>query len=350
MPSRKETLIRIPRFDPRALIIPCAVTAVLVATLWLAGLPAMSATADTLRVSYTPFRSTAALFMGEREGYFAAERIKLTWVPFVSGQQFVPVLVQGQLDVGAAGASAGFFNAVSAGQKIRIVAGMGYGAGPGSLGSLVVRRGLAGIVKSAADLRGRRVATNGIGTLGHYFLAKTLASGGLTTDDVTMVIMPFSASVAALQSGAIDAANLSAPLDAEAVDSGVGFILVDVATVIPGEPASFLFFGSTLLEQNRALGLRFMTAYLRGVARYNEGPTPSNIAALADFLKIPPAMARKGGWAYVYVDGFVDVVKLRRYQDWLFEIGMINVRNPIVTVVDAALVGQARAVLGLGGR
>jgi NitT/TauT family transport system substrate-binding protein len=305
---------------------------------------------ETVRVSFAPLQSNSALFIADREGEFAAERIRVNWTPFAGSVQFTPVLAQGQLDVGAGTISAAFFNAVAAGLRLRVVADKGHVAGRGSVGSLVVRRDLSRSVRTAADLRGRRIAINATGALGHYLVAQLLKRGGLTEDQVTLVTIPTTAAVAALQGGGIDMAVLPAPLDARAVDLGVGVRLFDFADIIPGEPTAFLFMGPTLLEANRALGVRFLTAYLRALRRYNEGPTARNIATVASHTGIETEVIRRGGWIGIHADGAVDVNRLRRYQDWLYEIGLVGVRNPVSTVVEVALLEQARQAAGVSSR
>jgi NitT/TauT family transport system substrate-binding protein len=313
--------------------------------------PASAApSADTVRVAFQPIQSHGGLFIAERDGYFAAERIKIEWVQIQTGGRFVPLLAGGHLDVGAGAVSAAFFTAVAADQRVRVVADKGHINGRGTLGSIVVRRDLAGAIRTPADLRDRRVSISGLGGLGHYVLGRALSLHRVPLNGVSMVVMPNQAMVPALQSGGIDAAVLPVPFDGVAVDNGIGVRILDLADLLPGEPTAFLFYGSTLLDRNRALGLRFMTAYLRALRQYNDGPTPRNVAIVADYTKVDAATIRAGGWIGIHADGFVDAARLRRYQDWLFEIELISVRNPLPRVVDPSFVEQARAALGLPGR
>ena len=166
-------------------------------------------------------------------------------------------------------------------------------------------------------------------------------------DQVTL--LPFSAptALAALQQGSVDAALLPIPFNTQAVELGIGVKVIDTADIVPGEPQAFIIYGPTLLEQNPALGRRFMVAYLRGVQRYNEGATARNVAIIAKYIKIEPAIVQKGGWVDIHRDGFIDAAKIRRYQDWLFDIGLVNIRNPISTVVDTSFLEQALAALGI---
>lgn len=305
---------------------------------------------DTVRVTFQPFAINGGLFIADREGFFERQRIKVNWVPFNTLDQTIPVLIQGQLDV-TYGLSPAFFNAVARGEPIRIVADKGHVAGRGNLASLFIRKDLASSVRSVADLKGRKIGLPGnFGGLAHFFMAKVLTSAGLTFNQVTPVFLPSAAVLAALQGGSVDAAWLGIPLDAQALQSGIGFKLVDVADVVPGEHVSFLIYGRNLLGEKRDLGVRFMVAYLEGVKRYSEGPTPRNVAIIAEYTKTEADVIRRSGWAPIYVDGFVDVDKARRYQDWLYEMELIGVRNPMSAVVDGYFAEQARGILGMAAR
>lgn len=311
--------------------------------------PAAGAVPDVVRVTFQPFQSNGALFIADREGYFGAEGIQIRWVPLTS-VEMIPVLTQGQLDVGAGALSAAFFNVVAAGQKVRLVADKGHASGRGTVGSLVIRKSLAETVRSIEHLRNRKVAVSGAGSLSHYVLARALAGAGLPLDAVTVLFMPLPDAVAALQGGSIDAALLPVPLDTQAVEAGTAVKFLDMAELVPGEPTAFLIYGPTFLEQHRNLGTRFTVAYLRGVRRYNEGPTPRNVTTVAEYTKIDVAVLRKSDWIGIHLDGFIEMGKLRRYQDWLYEIGLIGVRSPMSAVVDPSFAEAARTTLGLPGR
>ena len=313
-------------------------------------IPTAGAPMEEVRVSFQPFQSNAGLFVAEHDGYFAAQGMRVRWVPLTGSAQILSVLLQGEIDVGATTVSPAFFNAVARGGRLRIVADKGHVAGKGSVGSVVVRRDLAGRFRTVADLKGRKIAVQTIGGLSHYVLAKALIAAGLSLDDVTLVTIPAAASVAALQGGAVDAAVLPVPLDTQAEEVGVGVKMLDFADLIPGEPTAFLFYGPSLLERRPAVGVRFLIAYLRALRRYNEGPTPRNVAIVAQYTKIDAPTIQKGGWIGIHPDARVDVAKLRRFQDWQFDIGLISVRSPVTILVDVSVLEQAWAQLGLQGR
>jgi NitT/TauT family transport system substrate-binding protein len=300
-----------------------------------------------VRVAFTPLQAWAPLFIGEAEGFFAREGIKVEWVTFAGGADTVAVLIQGQLDVGAGSASAGFFNAVAQGARVRIVADKGH-VEPGFRAvALVARKDLkAGAVPTIADLKGRKVALNTLGAIAHYVLARSLARAGLGATDVEIVRMPFPAMVGALQTGAVDAAVLSEPFVTQALESGAGTMLMPAGDVVPDEPVAFLFYGPTLLDRSPDVGRRFMVAYLRALRQYTQGPTARNVRIVALQTKIEPELIRKGGWFPMYADGHVNINAIRRFQDWLYDQRFITVRMPVSALVDPTFLSAAAELLG----
>jgi ABC-type nitrate/sulfonate/bicarbonate transport system substrate-binding protein len=311
----------------------------------LAGTPGAGVGAPgpvTVKVAFTPLQSWGPLFIAEQEGFFAREGIKIEWVTFAGGTDTVAVLIQGSLDVGAGAASAGFMNAVARRERIRIVADKGH-VGPGFKEiSVVVRKGLrpAGAA-TVADLRGRKIGINTTGSIIHYVLAKTLARGGMSLNQVETVRLPFPAIVTALQQGAVDAAVLAEPFVTLSVQTGAAEVLLPAGQVVPDEPVAFIFYGPNLLDRSPDVGRRFMLAYLHGLREYVKGPTEKNVRIIAEATKVPLDVIRKGGWFPIAVDGRVNINAIRRFQDWLYEQDFIGVRNPASTLVDLSFLDYA---------
>lgn len=303
--------------------------------------------AVTVRVAFRPLQTWASLFIAEKEGLFARQGIRIEWVPQSGGGRAMVTLISGEIQVGPEAASAAFFNAVARGERVRIVADKGYIA-PGSsiFSSLVVRKDLAGsAVKTIADLRGRRIAINAMGSTSHYILSKILALGGLRIEDVDLHRMPTEAAVAAMAGRAVDAVMIPEPWVTQLKEQGLGVLLKASGDVVPNEQVAFLFYGPDFLQRDRGLGERFMLAYVEGLRQYAKGPTARNVAIVAESTQVSADVIRKGGWIGMFPDGHIEIDRLRRFQDWLYEIGMIEVRSPIPAVIDTSFLEHANAAL-----
>jgi NitT/TauT family transport system substrate-binding protein len=113
------------------------------------------AATDAVIVSLGGTISDAPLFIAAEKGFYKEFGIEPQSIEMFSGAQMVPSLGTGQLEVGAGAPSAGLYNAVANGIKVRIVADKGstppgYGYAP-----ILVRKALvdAGKVKSFGDFR-----------------------------------------------------------------------------------------------------------------------------------------------------------------------------------------------------
>ena len=93
------------------LVLSCAV---------LAG--ADMAAAQAITVGATSSTSDAPIYIAEKKGYFAAEGLDVKVSNFRSAADMVAPLGAGQIEAGAGSASAGLYNAVARGIRIRIVA------------------------------------------------------------------------------------------------------------------------------------------------------------------------------------------------------------------------------------
>jgi len=194
-----------------------------------AGTPAgTTGSLKTVNVGTVPLALFAPLYVADAKGYFADKGIKLNIQTVTSGQDAIPLVSNGQMDVLIAGFSAGMFNAVKAGLDVKVVGSMNVGdADPANpAAALVVATALKDKVTSIADLKGRKVAlAGGVGGAGAYYLGEVLKTTGLTLNDITIVNLANPNMPTALSSGSVDAAFTSTPFNSTAITSGAAFQL-----------------------------------------------------------------------------------------------------------------------------
>ena len=138
----------------------------------------------TVRVGVVGATGESGLYIAEELGYFREQGIQIEWAQFQAGQQMIPLLGSGQLDVGSGGISAGLINAVALDIPLRIVADEGYIAPGSAWQGIVVRKELVdnGTFTGCPSYRGLRVANTTDGNTGQIVLARTLAECGLDAD------------------------------------------------------------------------------------------------------------------------------------------------------------------------
>jgi NitT/TauT family transport system substrate-binding protein len=193
--------------------------------------PGGSSGSTTLRLGYFPNVTHAPAIIGAQSGSFATKlgsNVKLDLKTFNSGTEATTALLAGAIDASFVGPNP----AINAYQKtnggIRIVAGTASGGA-----DLVVKPS----INSAADLKGKKIATPQLGNTQDVALRSWLNTKGLkeTKDggDVTIVPEDNPTTLTAFESGAIDGAWVPEPYASRLVTDGGGKILVDEATLWP---------------------------------------------------------------------------------------------------------------------
>src|ERR1700726_3387577 len=229
------------------------------------------AAAQTITVGATSSTSDAPIYIAEKKGYFQAEGIEVKVTNFRSAADMVAPLGAGQRQAGAGSASAGLYNAVARGIRIKIVADKassppGYGAT-----KIMVRRDLidSGRYKEPRDLKGTRFAMNAPGVSNTSTLNTLLKSVGLKYSDVDTVDLPFPDHVVALKNKSVEASASVEPGPAIAVRNGDAVVLKSDDEILPNHQIAVLLYSEDFALKRRDEAMRFMRAYIRAVRFYN---------------------------------------------------------------------------------
>ncbi|MCR1782557.1 ABC transporter substrate-binding protein [Nocardioides carbamazepini] len=231
----------------------------------------------------------APLLVGLELGSYADQDLDVEIVTAAPSDAMV-LLATGEVDAVFSAPSAAFFNAVSGGSPIKIVA-PGMFPPENSRSGLWVSDELApGGTFDPAKLRGETVATAvGAGAPVSMVLEEELERSGLSAADVTFQTMSATDILVALESGAVKAGWLSDPVWLEAEKS-------DGLTFAFGQPEDItmgaVLFGPTLLEEDRDRGERLLAGMRSAVADHLQGAyhdDPEVRAALVKQLEISEA-------------------------------------------------------------
>jgi NitT/TauT family transport system substrate-binding protein len=191
---------------------------------------------------------------------------------FQSGAMMVPPLGTGQLDVGAASPSAGLYNAVARGIKIRIVADKASSP-PGYGGTkMLVRKDHvdSGRYKTLADIKGMRFAMNAPGVANTATLYHALKSVGLKYSDVLTTDFPTPMDhVAALKNKSVDASVSVEPAPTLAVEAGAAIVAATDDQVAPNHQIAVLMYSEAFVANKPEVAKKFMRAYVKAVRFYN---------------------------------------------------------------------------------
>lgn len=196
-----------------------------------AGSNAAPAAIKTIRLGFFPNLTHGPALVGLQDGHFKAalKPLGLTVTPtaFNAGPDAVAALFGGSLDITYIGPNPTInAYAESEGVAVRVIAGAASGGA-----ALVVRPG----IESAADLKGRRIATPQLGNTQDVAFRAWLEEQGLASDvdgggDVAITPQANAEGLAAYAAGQVDGAWVPEPWVSEYVKAGAT-VLVDEASL-----------------------------------------------------------------------------------------------------------------------
>jgi len=232
--------------------------------------PDAAAAQTVVNIGAASTTSDAPIYIADKKGYFREEGFEPKVTNFRSAADMVAPLGIGQLDAGAGSASAGLYNAMLQGIKIKVVADKassppGYGAT-----KILVRKDHvdSGRYKEPKDFKGMKFAMNAPGVSNTATLNAILKSVGLKYSDVETINMPFPDHVAALGNKGVDASASVEPGPTIAIRQGFAVLVKADDEIIPYHQIAVLLYSETFMKSPDA-AKRFMRAYLKGVRFYN---------------------------------------------------------------------------------
>ncbi|NPV78743.1 MAG: ABC transporter substrate-binding protein [Firmicutes bacterium] len=296
--------------------------------------------------------SDCGLLIGSYKGYYKELGIRLEEIQFNTGQDMINLLGSGQLDVGCTVTAAGLFNAILRGIPIKIVADKGTNVPGLGYYRLVIRKDLAGKIKDAKDLRGRKVAIVGTASLDEIALDRCLNSGGLTTKDVDLqIIRSFPDILAALSNGSIDAGMVIEPFVAQGAEKGIIDRWKDPSEYDPHAQTAILVFGPSMASKPE-VAKRFMVAYLKALRDYNDAFFKNKgkdeiVKILAETSTVrDPKVYEKMFPVGLNPNGYVRMKGVQMDLDWYKAHGLLKGELKAEDVVDNQYCDFAVSVLG----
>ena len=222
--------------------------------------------ADTIRFGVLPVVDTLPLLVGQEEDLFFKEGIDLQIVSFTSALERDAGLLSGQLD-GYFGDLLNTIQLIEAGQKIGVVTVCYHTTTQHRMFGIVTSPGAE--TKDLAGLKGRPVAISRA-TIIEHLLDRILAANQLPGDFVEkQEIKQIPIRLQMLLGGKIPAALLPEPLLTLAEIKG-GRVLADDCDL--NTTLTVLALDRKILDNDKTLGSRFLSAYNEAVKRVNQDP------------------------------------------------------------------------------
>jgi NitT/TauT family transport system substrate-binding protein len=242
----------------------------------------------TVRLGYFPNVTHATALVGVNKGLFQKNlpsRAKLETKTFTVGTAAMEALFADAIDVTYVGPSP-TINAYekSKGEALRIVSGATSGGA-----SLVVKP----TISAPADLKGKKVASPGLGGTQDVALRAWLKDQGFKTDvagggDVSIVPQDNALTLDAFKSGAIDAGWVPEPWATRLVQEGGGKVLVDEKSLWPGGKwvTTHIVVSTKFLKENPDVVEAIVKGELDAEALIKASPAEAQAAVGAEIEKI----------------------------------------------------------------
>ena len=208
----------------------------------------------------------------------------------------------------------------------------------------LIRKDLAGEIRSVADLKGRSVATVTPAIWNYALFLRELESAGLSEADLDG--KPVSASVlpALLSSKKLDAAiSVAEPLASRLRGIGLAEVLGGSDIAKESWPITQLCYSKRFLENPQA-GRRFMKAVLLSIRDFYRA-TPEELDAFSIKTWGMPIDSKVLSKLNMARDGGIDVGALAAAQDYALRKGWLKSKTDIKDIIDPSYARYANEVL-----
>jgi NitT/TauT family transport system substrate-binding protein len=296
--------------------------------------------ADHVKIGVVRVAANGPNFIAKDKGYFAAEGIDAEIIAFDSAEPVTLAIVSGDIDFGATGPGAAFYNL--AGQnKVRIVSGLARDV-PGFpvFAFIVSNQAYVSGFTSYAALGGHSVSTTQIGAPSHY--AINLLEQKFNTDPKTVRVVALQSlpnQISATAGGQVDAGVVLATIATPAINRGALKLLGYVGDTVSIQTGA-LFTSAKHADQDQDLVMRFLRAFHKGALDYHnafigpdekrrDGPDAAAILEIiAKYVGQTPEQLR-AGISYIDAGATLDVNDILRQLAWFQAQGMVkpNVRG-----------------------
>jgi NitT/TauT family transport system substrate-binding protein len=287
----------------------------------------------TVKVNRNSHMTSGPLLLAEDAGYFAEQGLKIEFVDMNRGEESLIALLGGELDVLHGPLHPGLLTAVARGGEIRIVAGLNVLAPEGCTYHAIVLR--PGLTPEEAQRGIRRLDASRDGST-RYLAGRMLATRGINIDTLNTLKLPAEVIGHSLGNGSVDAASLSEPLVTRIGRTGTVWLRSHEAT--PGFQWSVMSFGKKLLRDDPEAGVRFLTAYRRGVALFREGKTPGNLERLERLTQEDRKILEASCWPFFPTDLRPNLSSVLDYQQWALEHDYLDETATLAQLWDSSFV------------
>jgi NitT/TauT family transport system substrate-binding protein len=183
---------------------------------------------STVKIGYLPSDHDAALFVADAQGMYKEKNITTELVQFNNGGDLMTAMASGEVQVGYVGI-APVLSSVAKDVPIKVI------SSAQTEGSGIVVTNSSGI-NSAADLKGKSIATPGEASIQYVLLSYYLKQNNLSTSDLNVSAMKVPSMNDALKTGKIDGIVTFQPYVSIAANESGNVVLENSSQILPKHP------------------------------------------------------------------------------------------------------------------
>lgn len=320
--------------------------------LMMAGLfPAAAQPRTTVTIGVITLVSSAPAYIAAEKGYFRELGLDVQIEPIETTGSAMPLLAGNRMQILVGGVSAAYWNALA--NNLPVIMVFDSASSP-VYADILLRPDLLGKISSAADLKGRTVAVTAPGAIPVYQLAKLLQTTHLSLNDVNLKYMPMPQMSVALANSAIDAALMSPPLNALAVQQKTGVHWKDFDDIVRPQPMELAVYtaNSDWITQNKDEARKLFLA-LGHAARdycqaYHGGPDRGEVEDIMVKYKVTRdrELLDKMPWQARDPNGRANLASIEDIQELFFAAGMIKKKFAGSRLVDGSVADYVASKLG----
>ena len=231
---------------------------------------------DTVKIGYVPSDHDAALFVADAQGKYAEKNITTELVQFNNGGDLMTAMASGEVDVGYVGI-APVLSSVAKGVPVKVI------SSAQTDGSGIVVTKESGIT-SAADLKGKSIATPGEASIQYVLLTYYLKENNLSTDDLNISAMKVPSMNDALKTKQIDGIITFQPYVSIAANNSDNVVLEDSADILPNHPCCVVVASDDFIKNHEDTVKDIIAIHKEATDFINEQIAAGNASAVVKLL------------------------------------------------------------------
>lgn len=281
---------------------------------------------DTVKIGYLPSDHDAALFVADAQGKYAEKNITTELVQFNNGGDLMTAMASGEVDVGYVGI-APVLSSVEKDVPVKVI------SSAQTEGSGIVVTNDSGI-NSAADLKGKNIATPGEASIQHVLLSYYLEENGLSIDDLNVSAMKVPSMNDALKTKQIDGIITFQPYVSIATNDSGNVLLEDSADILPDHPCCVVVASDDFIKNHEDTVKDIIAIHEEATDFINENIEDGNSSAVVELL--PEDIVSDGDLEALSLESFPFISGIDKdfksdvdeFQELEVEIGILNSTIP----------------------